>query len=177
MAYTNFHIHIPVIKTLNRVIRICRPVNLFFLAFCTAYFCFNIYNPLNFNIMKTKVFASMIAILLIGSACFSQPGHGPKPPTIKERLKMISHEICKPLNLDKTQTNKVKDAFEAFFVEMDKMIDKNVFPPVLPERSKVEPFEKIRDEKVKLIIPAGLFPKYLELEKASRPKDPCEGRP
>ena len=128
--------------------------------------------------MKTIVWAALMAILLSGSACFSQPGKGGmKPPTIKERLKMIDEKICQPLNLDKNQKTKVSAAFNDFFVEMDKLMDPKVFPPVMPEKSKVEPLEKIRNEKVKLAIPVSLYAKYLELELSSRPKDPCEGRP
>jgi len=113
-------------------------------------------------------------ILLTGGACFSQPGNGGmKPPSIEERLKMVDKEICQPLKLDKSQTEKVTAAFKDFFVEMDKIAT----PPARPEKSKVDALAKTRDEKVKQTIPATLYPKYLELEKATRPKGPEEGRP
>jgi hypothetical protein len=128
--------------------------------------------------MKTIKFAISIAILLIGSACFSQPGNGGiKPPSIEDRLKMVDKEICQPLKLDKSQTEKVTAAFKDFFVEMDKLVDKNANPPARPEKSKIDPLAKTRDEKVKQAIPAALYPNYLELEKATRPKGPEEGRP
>ncbi len=124
--------------------------------------------------MKTIKFAIGIAILLVGSACFSQPGKGGmKPPSIEERLKMVDKEICQPLKLDKTQTEKVTAAFKDFFVELDKIAT----PPERPEKPKVDALAKIRDEKVKQAIPEALYPKYLELEKATRPKGPQEGRP
>ncbi|MFZ4550078.1 MAG: hypothetical protein ACOYN4_21700 [Bacteroidales bacterium] len=124
--------------------------------------------------MKTIKLAIVLAILLTGSACFSQPGNGGmKPPSIEERLKMVDKEICQPLKLDKTQTGKVSAAFKDFFVELDKI----AAPPARPEKSKVDALAKIRDEKVKQAIPAALYAKYLELEKATRPKGPEEGRP
>jgi hypothetical protein len=124
--------------------------------------------------MKTIKFAIGIAILLIGSACFSQPGNnGMKPPSLEERLKMVDHKICQPLKLDKSQTEKVSAAFKEFFLEMDKIAT----PPARPEKSKVDALAKTRDAKVKKAIPAALYPKYLELEMATRPKGPEEGRP
>jgi hypothetical protein len=124
--------------------------------------------------MKTIKFAIGIAILLIGSACFSQPGNGGmKPPSIEERLKMVDKEICQPLKLDNTQKEKVSAAFKDFFVALDKLAT----PPERPEKSKVDALAKTRDEKVKLAIPAASYTKYLELEKAARPKGPEEGRP
>jgi hypothetical protein len=124
--------------------------------------------------MKTIKFAIGIAILLIGSTCFSQPGNGSmKPPSIEERLKMVDKEICQPLKLDKSQTEKVTAAFKDFFVELDK----TVTPPARPEKAKVEALAKTRDEKVKQAIPAASYSKYLELEKTTRPRGPEEGRP
>ena len=124
--------------------------------------------------MKTMKFAIGMIILLMGGVCFSQPGNnGMKPPSIEERLKMADKEICQPLKLDKSQTEKVIAAFKDFFVEMDKIAT----PPARPDKSKIDALAKIRDEKVKLAIPAAMFPNYLELEKVTRPKGPEEGRP
>jgi hypothetical protein len=124
--------------------------------------------------MKTKLVYTAIVFLLYLNSCFWQPGKGGmKPPSIEERLKMVDKEICQPLKLDKSQNEKVKAAFKDFFVEMDKIAT----PPDRPEKSKIDVLAKKRDEKVKLAIPAAMFPKYLELEKATCPKGPKEGRP
>jgi len=124
--------------------------------------------------MKTKLQNTAIALLLGLNSCFSQPGNGGmKPPSIEERLKMVDKEICQPLNLDKTQMEKVLAAFNDFFVEMDKLAT----PTARPEKSKLDALAKTRDEKVKLAVTAALFPNYLELEKATRPKGPEECRP
>ena len=127
--------------------------------------------------MKTKIFATVITILLSGSIGFSQPGQGgTKPPKIKERLKMVDERICQPLSLDHAQKEKVTLAFKDFFTEMDKLMDLKTNPPARPEKSKVDSLAKIRDDKVKLIIPEALFPKYLELENETRPKGPGDER-
>lgn len=120
--------------------------------------------------MRTKAFATIGMVLLTVSICFSQPADGPgKPPTLEEQLKMVNEKICTPLNLDKSQSKKVEAAFIEFFEGMEKMMDKNARPPVRPEKSKVDALGKIRDEKVREIIPSGLYAKYLELELAGRP--------
>jgi hypothetical protein len=121
--------------------------------------------------MKTKLFLTAITILLGISNCFSQPGKGGmKPPSIEERLKMVNEKICQLLKLDNTQSEKVNSAFNEFFLEMDKLVDKSTNPPTRPEKSKVDALAKIRDDKIKQVLPEGLFTKYLELEKTTRPK-------
>ncbi len=128
--------------------------------------------------MKTRILAALIILLSAVSFGFSQPKDGsPQPPSLKERIGMIEERICKPLNLNKQQTEKVTAAFNEFFVEMEKLVDKSTNPPVRPEKSKIDALAKIRDEKLKLTIPATLFPKYLELELASRPKGFENGGP
>ena len=128
--------------------------------------------------MRTKLFATVIMVLSAVSFCFSQPEHGGmKPPSKNERIKMVKERICQPLNLDKLQTEKVTSAFNDFFVEMDKLVDRSVKPPVRPEKSKVDSLAKIRDEKVKHIMQESKFTKYLELELAGRPKGPEDGEP
>jgi len=124
--------------------------------------------------MKTKLVYTAIVFLLYLNSCFSQPGKGGmKPPSIEERLKMVDKKICQPLELNKTQKEKVSAAFNDFFVGLDKLTT----PPSRPEKSKVDALAKARDEKVKQAIPAASYPKYLELEMATRPKGPEAGRP
>ncbi|MBK6963609.1 MAG: hypothetical protein IPH20_06565 [Bacteroidales bacterium] len=124
--------------------------------------------------MKTRLVYTAFAFLLGLNSCFSQPGNGGmKPPGIEERLKMVDKEICQPLKLNKTQKEKVSAAFNDFFVELDKLAT----PPARPEKTKVDALAKNRDEKVKQAIPAASYPKYLELEMATRPKGPEAGRP
>jgi hypothetical protein len=125
--------------------------------------------------MKTKMALTVLFISFFSSICLAQPnGKGHKPPTIEERLKMINEKICQPLNLDKNQTEKVSVAFKDFFTEMDKLIDFKANPPRMSEKSKVDALAKIRDNKVKQVIPENLFQKYIELEKSIRP--PHEGK-
>jgi hypothetical protein len=128
--------------------------------------------------MRSHIVVTTFFISLFSGICFAQPqpdGKRRKPPTIEERLKMVSEKICQPLKLDKNQTAKVSVAFKDFFNEMDKLIDFKSNPPRMPEKSKIDALAKIRDNKVKKVIPEKLFDKYLELEKSTRP--PHEGNP
>lgn len=128
--------------------------------------------------MKSKIALTILFISLFTSVCFaqSQPdGKGRKPPTSEELLKMVNEKICQPLKLDKNQTAKVSVAFKDFFSEMDKLIDFKSNPPRMPEKSKIDALAKIRDNKVKKVIPEKLFDKYIELEKTTHP--PHEGNP
>ncbi|MCZ8228748.1 hypothetical protein [Flavobacterium sp.] len=127
--------------------------------------------------MKLVNVVTVCLSLLFTSICLAQPhdSKGLRPPTLEQRLKMVSEKICLPLKLDKNQTKKVGDVFKDFFTEMDKSIDSKTNPPRMPEKSKVEALAKIRDNKIKKIIPENLFDKYLELEKTTRP--PREGNP
>ncbi len=128
--------------------------------------------------MKSKIALTVLFISLFTGFCFaqSQPdGKGRKPPTIEERLKMVNEKICTPLKLDKSQTAKVSVAFKDFFTEMDKLMDFKTNPPRMPQKSKADALAKIRDTKVKKVIPENVFDKYIELEKSIRP--PHEGNP
>lgn len=123
--------------------------------------------------MKTRVFATVIILLSAVSFCFSQPkDDSQKPTSLKEKICIVEDRICKPLNLDKQQTEKVTSAFNEFFTEMEKLVDKSTNPPTRPDKAKADALGKIRDEKVKGAIPTTLFPKYLELELSARPKGP-----
>lgn len=125
--------------------------------------------------MKTKIALIVLFISLFSSICYAQQnGKEHKPPTIEERLKMVNEKICTPLKLDKNQTAKMSVAFKDFFTEMDKLMDFKTNPPRMPEKSKVDALAKIRDNKVKQVIPENLFQKYIELEKSIRP--PHEGK-
>jgi hypothetical protein len=126
--------------------------------------------------MKAIIIAIIAVFMLMGGLCFGQSGNeGMKPPNIQERLKIVDEKICQPLLLDKTQKEKVLYAFYDFFLEMDKMMDPNANPAAPPDKSKVDPLVKIRDEKVKMAIPANLNNKYQELEKTTRPQGPPPG--
>jgi uncharacterized protein YfkK (UPF0435 family) len=125
--------------------------------------------------MKTKMAFIVLFISSLSTICLAQPnGKEHKPPTIEERLKMVNEKICQPLKLDKNQTTKVSVIFKDFFTEMDKLIDFKTNPPRMPEKSKVDALAKIRDNKVKNVIPENVFNKYIELEKSIRP--PHEGK-
>jgi hypothetical protein len=108
------------------------------------------------------------------------PSHDKKnartPPTLEERLKIVEEKIIKPLSLSAAQQEKVITAFKEFYAEMEKLKGHQGSSNQKPDRSKVQAFEKIRDEKVQQAIPEKLFPQYLELEKNARPQKPVEDK-
>jgi hypothetical protein len=97
---------------------------------------------------------------------------GQKPPAIEERMKILEEKVIAPLSLNNTQKEKVRTAFKKIFTEMDKLRLNQSNPRERPDKAKVEPLEKSRDEKVKQVLSTEQFTKYLELEKNSRPPKP-----
>jgi len=95
-----------------------------------------------------------------------------KHPSSEERLKMVQEKVIKPLSLNLSQEEKVKSAFVIFFSEMEKLREGQANPKEPLQKARVEPLEKARDEKIKGVLSAEQFKKYLELEKAARPPKP-----
>lgn len=110
--------------------------------------------------MKTT-FIFVLSFFLTITA-FSQPKR-----SLEDRLKMIEQKICKPLSLNKTDTEKVKSYFNEFFIEVDKL--SALGTP--PNREKVEVLSQIRDNKIKLILSEEQYKKYVKLEIETRPKE------
>lgn len=120
--------------------------------------------------MKSVIVGISMLLVLISAFCSAQSDIKRKnPPSIEERLKMINEKICLPLKLDRKQSETVSLAFKDFFIETDKLIDFKENPPRQPEKSKVDAFAKVRDAKIKKVVPSNLYPKFQELEIASRP--------
>ena len=94
-------------------------------------------------------------------------------PSIDERLKTVDEKICKPLSLSATQIETVTKAFKKFYTEMNKLPKPQANSQAPPDKSKVEPLEKARDEKIKKAISADQYKKYQELEKSLRPVKPA----
>jgi hypothetical protein len=99
------------------------------------------------------------------------------PPSMEERLKQVQENIIKPLALTPSQAEVVSSAFKDFYTEMDKLKKAQANPQAPLEKSKVEPLEKARDAKIKQVVTTGQYTKYLELEKATRPKRPDDQNP
>ncbi|MEI6436721.1 MAG: hypothetical protein WCP32_18000 [Bacteroidota bacterium] len=96
------------------------------------------------------------------------------PISTEERLKTLQEKVIKPLALTSTQNETVVKAYKEFFASMEslKKAQANSQPPL--DKSKVEPIEKARDEKIRQVLSKEQFVKYQELEKASRPAKPTK---
>jgi hypothetical protein len=95
-----------------------------------------------------------------------------KPPSLDERMILVDEKIIKPLSLDSSQSETVNSAFKEFFTGMDKLRQSGENNPAPLDKSKIEPFEKSRDEKIKQVLTNEQFVKYLEFEKSARPPRP-----
>lgn len=98
------------------------------------------------------------------------------PQTTENRLKNVEEKIIKPLVLNASQKETVNKAFKDFYTEMEKLTKGQANAQARPDKAKVEPLEKTRDEKIKKVLTADQYKKYLELEKSSRPAKPKEGK-
>ena len=94
------------------------------------------------------------------------------PPFSEERMKNLDNKICIPLSLSATQKEIVNKAFADFYTEMDKLRKPQANRQSPPDKSKVEPLEKARDGKIKQVLSADQYKKYVELEKSLRPNQP-----
>lgn len=106
----------------------------------------------------------------------------PKRPTIEEQLKRVTAELNKHPDLTPSQKEKVLDAYKTFFTEIEKESkkEKPLPPPPPPPPVKREVADKLskeRDAKIKEVLTEDQFKKYLEIEKAMRPKRPCDEAP
>jgi hypothetical protein len=97
---------------------------------------------------------------------------GNEPPSLEERMKLVDEKIVKPLSLNNSQNGTVTSAFSEFFREMDKLrqSQENNNGPL--KKSKIDPLERSRDEKIKQVLTTEQFIKYQELEKSARPPKP-----
>jgi hypothetical protein len=91
------------------------------------------------------------------------------PPSIDERIRIIDEKICTPLSLSAIQKETVEKAFRDFYTEMDALAKSSPQAGLPLDKSKVEPLEKSRDEKIKKVLSTQQYPKYMELEKTTRP--------
>ena len=93
----------------------------------------------------------------------------PSPPSDEERLKTLQEKVIKPLALNPTQNEAVNNTYKEFYQGMESLRKIQSNSQVQLDKSKVEPLEKARDEKIRQVLSKEQFVKYQELEKASRP--------
>ena len=93
-----------------------------------------------------------------------------KPPAKEERMRTVKESIIKPLALTDSQQETVTKAFSDFFESLEGIVKTQSDPRARPDKSKVEPLEKIRNEKIRQVLNADQFKKFLELELAARPQ-------
>jgi len=120
---------------------------------------------------------TILALIAITGFCcqslLAQPPQPPKPPSPEERLKKVSERLDKELHLTAVQKEKVLAAYKTFFADIEKNKSKNPPPPPPPVSKEVaDKLSKERDAKIKEVLSAEQFKKYVEVEKTLRPKPP-----
>jgi hypothetical protein len=131
----------------------------------------------------SKIFFALMLLFLLQGMAFCQdskkPGQpqGKPPASNEERMKAIQEKVFKPLALSSTQNETVTKAYKDFFTGMESLRKLQTNTQVPLEKSKVEPLEKARDEKIRQVLSKEQFAKYQELEKASRPPKPAGTEP
>ena len=89
--------------------------------------------------------------------------NGTSPLSLQDRLKMVNEKIINPLALNTLQKEKINAVYQDFYTELDKIMKTLTIAQGHPDKSKVEPLEKTRDEKIKLVLSGEQFLKYQEL--------------
>ena len=93
----------------------------------------------------------------------------PARPSVEDQLKTIQEKVIKPLSLTPVQNEAVVKSYKDFYTGMENLRKTQDNPRVPLDKSKIDPIEKARDEKIKQVISKDQFKRYQELEKASRP--------
>jgi|WetSurSiteA1Bulk_404760.scaffolds.fasta_scaffold72171_2 hypothetical protein len=94
------------------------------------------------------------------------------PVSDEDRMKVVDEKIIKPLSLNSSQSETVTIAFREFFSDIDKIRKTQQDSRAPVEKSKIDPLEKARDEKISKVLSQEQYLRYTELEKASRPPKP-----
>jgi len=112
------------------------------------------------------------ALSLITSAFVLVQAQPPKPPSMEARLKRLTNRVDKELALNATQKQQLIVAYQSFFVAIDDLHAKQSPPPPPPPANKVavDKLVAARDEKIKAVLSAEQFSKYISVEKELRPK-------
>ena len=99
-----------------------------------------------------------------------------KGETLQSRLKIVDEKICKALSLNSSQHESIMNAFRDFYSERDKLMQSQQGKAGPLEKSKIDPLENLRNQKVKHVITEDLYNKFLDLERKIRPEKPIENK-
>jgi hypothetical protein len=129
--------------------------------------------------IRNTILSVLVMLVFSTHAQLQQP---PPPPGAAERLKHISEEIEKEINLTVVQKEKVKTAYKQFFDNMDQLRGKGKIgapppPPPPGEKEAIDKLSKARDEQIRQAFSEAQYKKYKEIEKTLHPPAPPNGMP
>lgn len=112
-----------------------------------------------------KILHSILGLFVITSL-MAQP---PQPPSVEQSLQQLQAALAKEMTLSPGKQKIINESFKTFFGEMDKLRGKSD-PPAPPKKEAVDKLASQRDAKIKKVLTAEEYKKYLEVEKKLRPK-------
>lgn len=119
----------------------------------------------------------IILVIFLTAGILSGKAQDQRPrPSMDEHLKKTGEIFQKELQLNPNQQQKLQSAFKDFMVAAQKVHAENPPPPPPPPSAKVKAaMDKLiveRDAKVKEVLTADQFAKYLEVAKTLHPRHP-----
>ena len=121
--------------------------------------------------MKRVTFLIILA-LAVGFCTAQERPH----PSMEDHLKRSQEMLQKELQMNSEQQKKVGQAFKDFMVEAEKLHKQNPPPPPPPMDPKMkaalDSLEQLRDAKVKNVLTAEQYKKYIGVAKKMRPPHP-----
>ncbi|PLX20266.1 MAG: hypothetical protein C0597_04320 [Marinilabiliales bacterium] len=109
--------------------------------------------------MKTKIkILTTISLVLVTVLSFAQNSES-KVPSIEERIKHTMKVIEKKINIEDSQKEVIKNAYNDFFVTVDQILQSGE----KPEKEVMELHEKTRDNKIKAILTTEQYEDYLRI--------------
>lgn len=123
-----------------------------------------------------------LAAFLLGAFTMSAQQAPSKPPTPEQKLQHVTERINKTITLTEAQKKVIHEAYQDFFKSEEALRKKGgnakMPPPPPPPPADKAAMDKLvaeRDAKIKSVLSADTYKKYLELEKSMRPPRPGSG--
>lgn len=122
--------------------------------------------------MKTKIKSIIVIVVMLISTNAMSQRRNRKPPSIEKRVDNVIKSIEKEIDINKSQKDAIEDAFTVFYSSADKEMTKGG----RPEKSIMESFENVRDNKIKKVLGRKKYKKYLKISDRLKPRPPKMNR-
>jgi hypothetical protein len=128
--------------------------------------------------MKKKSFHFLAVCFFVAGTVTAQQ-EPPKPPTPEQKLQHVTERIDKAMTLTDAQKKVIREAYQSFFQSEETLRKKEGKPKMPPppppppaDKAAMDKLVQQRDAKIKSVLNADTYKKYLELERSMRPPRP-----